>query len=70
MNLLAITILLLGTFMYTQGHGNNPIQTWGAHKHNEKRVHYELVSKSGSFFSFKAKTVEIRFPSKVLLFVC
>lgn len=65
MKLLASTVLLLGVILYANGLGGNQVQTWGERRYNEARVHYQLLNKSGSIFSFSQKQTQIQFPAKV-----
>lgn len=65
MKILTFTLLLLAVVIYTQGLGQNQLQTWGFNKHNQQRVHYQLLKKDGSFFSFGKKEKEFSYSPKV-----
>lgn len=66
MKLLIVAFLLMGIVLCTQGLGQNQVQTWGTHKYNERLVHHQLMSKSGSMFSFGLKQKELKYPQKVI----
>lgn len=66
MKSLVLGLMLVCVVLNTYGLGTNQVQTWGAHKYNDNRAHYQLLNKSGSIFSFGQKQKEYKFPPKVL----